>query len=367
MTFLQFLSQTQAITRPSCHGHQSTEPLVYQLPFEFVIPNSLISAHSDVAPDFLNLLPTVKEGPVFQRHVSRSIYMRPMIMYVLTASAVHMGSGKQSQCSQEIIIMPSTTAAPPLQIEHFPHEYKPTSSKALRRHLWSRPIGRLTISADEPQPFDISTSEPRASTTLSIKLFFKPCKARASAARPYDWKITVKTFLRIKTFFTTRKFTQVPTQKSAGTDSLIQMDSRITSAEARHCNTLPWRLHRLSSIGTIVTDDSAIPWTTTLIVPVNANKVLLPTFLSPLAARRYALVVNLTVGDTSHGTLALEIPIQVICNSSPRYELSSKILCGQESESPLNQDLEGMAFMTLEDGQELDLGDTSDPPPYTKH
>ena len=291
-----------------------------------------------------------------------------MITYMLTASATHIGSGKGYQCTQEIIVMPSMAAAPPLQIEHFHREYKVTSCNTLKRHMWTRPIGKLTVSAVEPQPLNLSTVEPRATTTAAMKLLFQPCKAQISAARPYDWNISVKSFLRIKTFFTTQPFKRIPTEKGAETDPLIGIDSQITAANIRRCDTLPWRLHRLSSAGTITTDAvAATPWTSILIVPVSASKTLLPTFLSPLSARRYVLVLQLNVEDMFHGAIALEIPIQVIHDPSQTASRSRWSSGGQEHESLLHQSLEGIASMSFRDEKEAGSGDLTKPPPYAKY
>jgi len=365
VTFLKFLKETQAIT-PPCLGQQPQVQCTHRLPFEFIIPNSLISARSDVAPEYLNLLPTVKEGPAFQRGNSQRLYMRPMIEYTLTASAMHIDSRKRYQCKREINVMPLNAVAPPLQVEDFPRDYTLVSSKVLKRHRWSRPIGKLTISAMEPQPLNISTNAPRASTTASIKLFFEPCEARVCATRPYDWSIAVRSFVRIRTYVTTRPFKEIPSQEIVETDPLVQLDSKATSASRRQCDTLPWRLHRLSPAGTITTGLLATPWTSVLIVPVNASKNLLPTFLSPLSARRYILVLDLKVGGLSHGTLALEIPIQVIYDPSEKLNPSSRTLHGQEQERLWDPDVADMASMTIKDGPELQPKAIMKPPPYSK-
>lgn len=293
--------------------------------------------------------------------------MRPMITYTLTATAVHIDSGNRDRCKRDISIMPSSAVAPPLQIEDFPYEYTSTSSKVLRRHVWTRPFGNLRVSAVEPPPLNMSTTSPRASTTASIKLLFEPCKARGSAIRPYDWTIAVKSFLRVRTFVTTQPLKQIPTPKAVKTDHLVQMDSEDTLADLRQCDTLPWRLHRLSPVGTIIADATATPWTTTLIVPVNASKTLLPTFLSPLAARRYALVLALKVDGLCHGILALEIPIQIIHDPSHGSDHSARILCRHKREGLLQQDPDGMASVTIEDGQDLDPEDRIKPPPYAQY
>ncbi len=130
VTFLKFLKETQVIT-PSCLGHQPRVQCTHRVPFEFVIPNSLISARSDVALDYLNLLPTVQEGPAFRGVNSQRLYMRPMMEYMLTASAMHIDSGRRYQCKQDISVMPSNAVAPPLQVEDFPGDYTLTYSQGV--------------------------------------------------------------------------------------------------------------------------------------------------------------------------------------------------------------------------------------------
>lgn len=365
---LQFLKESQDIVNARCQSHHSLGEAIYRVPFEFIIPHSLISAQSDVASDYLNLLPTVKEGPSFQGPSSGRIYRRPMIIYTLTASVIHMGSGRNCQHIREITIMPSIPANPPLQIEHFPREYKTTCSKVLKRHIWGRQIGALTVWAVEPPPLNISTSESRASTIAPVTLFFKPCKAHTVGPLPYDWEITVKSFLRVRTFLTAKPFTRIPTQEAVETGGLIQMDSTTTSPETRRCDTLPWRLHRLSSAGTILTGGlDATPWTTALIVPVNAPKTLVPIFTSPLATRRFSLVLHFTIGNLSHSPLVLEIPIQVIHDTSKTSKLSRQATeGGQERDPELQQGLEDMESVSLQDDSGAKLGDATKPPPYSK-
>ena len=360
---LKFLKETQDLTTPGCGDGCPPLENVHQLPFEFVIPNSLISARSDLPEDYLNLLPTTRLGPVFLGASTGHVYMRPLITYSLTASAVHMASGKSFRCREEIFVMPITPAAPPLQVEHFQEDYTTICCKPLKQHVWSRPFGKLTASASEPQALNIATCEPRASTRAFIKLIFEPCKAQKSSARPYDWDITVKSSLRVLTFITTQPFTEIPTQERAEKCSLIQMDSQPTQADVRHCDTLPWRLYRISSVGTIRSDSSIIPWTSTLVVPVNASKSLLPTFLSPTAARRYVLVLRIDIGGLSHGTLELEIPVQVTNDPFEKRRYSDGLI-GGNLPSPI---LYESVAIKLEDCESLLTGDTVKPPPYARH
>lgn len=157
-----------------------------------------------------------------------------MVAYMLTASAMHIDSGKRYQCKQDITVMPSNAVAPPLQVEDFRRDYALTSTKAVKRHIWSRPIGKLTFSAMEPQPLNMATNAPRASTTAPIRFFFRAMRSPRCATRLYNWSIIVRSFLRIRTYITTRPFKPIPTQEIVEIDPLVQMDSKATSASLRH-------------------------------------------------------------------------------------------------------------------------------------
>ena len=366
--FVKFLSKIQEIETTSSHRRQWKGFHVHRLPFAFTIPNELISSRSDVNPEYLNLLPTVKEGQRYYGLATKQDYMQPRIMYVVTAVSTKLAGDLSSatlcRTKREITVMPSIPASPPLQIEHFPREYKTTCIKTLKRRMWNRPLGKLTVSAAEPKALNISTPAPWASTISSVKLLFQLCGAQTPAARPYEWKFTVKSHLKLRTFYSTKPFTQVPTKESFKSEPLAEVTSSCTLSEIRQCNTLPWRLHRLSSAGTIASDTLAIPWTTTLIVPVNASKSSIPTFLNPLSARRYVLVLSITIEEIHHDAMVLEVPLQVISDSSqpaaPMKSGSSGVSCdGVEYQATT-----GTTTMDLEDRHVPNLLNTTQPPLY---
>lgn len=367
----KFLSETQEIETTSTHRHRWEGFSVHRLPFKFTIPTELISSRSDVSQEYLNLLPTVKEGQSYYGLATKQLYMQPRIMYVITALSTRfagdMSSATKCRTKREITVMPSIPASPPLQIEHFPHEYKTICVKNLKRRMWNRPIGKLTISAVEPKALNISTSALRASTVASVRLLFQPCGAHTPAATPYEWRLTVKSHLKVRTFYSTKQFTHIPTMESVKLDPLAEMTSSCTLPEIRQCDTLSWRLHRLSSAGTIASDALATPWTTTLIVPVSASKSLIPTFLSPLSARRYVLVLHITIEEIHHDAIVLEIPVQVICDSSQPATLLKRESSETSSESAEQQVRGGMTMIHLEDDHVSSLLDTTQPPLYAAH
>ena len=174
--------------------------------------------------------------------------------------------------------------APPLQTNDFPYEYALRCERTIRRRRWNRSMGKVILSAVEPSALNIATKAPRAATLISVKVLFSPSQIGPSVAT-YHWTATLSYYLRIITYFSTIVLKCVPNQSSLKKHPQLRKFSTETCTETRECETLPWRLDRISQQGAIVPDDLSNPWTTTLLVPLNASETLLPTFLSPLLSR----------------------------------------------------------------------------------
>ena len=359
----QFLREAEDLSPVYSHNHRDCEEGVYRLPFKFVVPKCLISPRSDVGIEFLSLLPSVEEGSTYIEPTSRHEFMQPLVSYFLTASLSDIRSRKSHRCSRGISIMPTVLPSPPLQVEHFPHEYYMMCSKTLRKQRWTGALGRLTVSAAEPPCLDISTHSPRATILAPVRLLFTPIRYGTSITPPYEWSLTVKSYLRIMTFTTTKPFTQVPTKDNSSTKSLCNLAVKTTPPEIRECKTLSWRIHRISTIGTIAPDLPLNPWTSTLLIPVNVSKTLLPTFLSPLAARRYALVLQVSIANVCHGRFCLQIPIQ-ITNAPCQLQGTLTINASeQDPEHIINRIGDNITSMELEPAGS---GATTDPPQYER-
>ena len=166
--------------------------------------SSLSPPGSDVRSEYLKLLPTIFEGATFKAPNTGRSHMQPMITYLLQAWPVRCTPPLSIAAqTREIKVLPSIPASPPLQLGFYPGDYNTSFSKPLRRHRWSRPIGQLTVSAVEPQALNILTSTPKASTIATVKLLFDICKTHKPDIQPYAFQLTVKSYLRIQTFYTT--------------------------------------------------------------------------------------------------------------------------------------------------------------------
>lgn len=360
---LQFLQEAEDLSPAQPQDHWIGEDQVYRLPFEFIVPKCLISPLSDVGPEFLSLHPSMEEGSTYNDPSTGHRFRQPLLSYSLTASLSNIRRGKSHQCSRAIPIMPVVLPSPPLQIEHFPHEYQMTCSKTLRTRCWTTAIGSLTVSAAEPSSLDISTRSPRATIMAPVKLLFTPNRTASSITPPYEWSLTVKSCLRIMTFTTTKPFTLIPTVDNAKSNSSCNLTIKTTPLETRECKTLSWRMQRISSTGTIAADLPSNPWTSTLLVPVNISKGLVPTFLSPMVARRYALILHFSIAGLRHNKLSLQVPIQITNEPCQAQNTQAMIASERSLEETIDIVENEMRSMKID----LEESETpKKPPPYER-
>ena len=272
-------------------------------------------------------------------------------MYMINADLVKRdGNDIRGICHDEleVEVMPSTKAPPPLQLVHYPSEFIINSQSSLRRHLWCRSMGTLRVSSWEPEAINLAVSTPRATTLAVAKMTLTPHQNFAALLRPYEWEIIAKTWLKARTFCSTKVFEEIPIIPLLKADPSLQMHVGTTESESRKCNSLGWRLDRLSTQGTIESEEGLAPWTTFLRIPISSLKHLVPTFLTTLAAHRYSLCLSLSITGFSHRPLYLEVPVQVIYDDTQRDSRMKDV--DQSKEQRGDNELVGMlAPLTVQD------------------
>jgi len=345
--FPKFLNQRQRLELNTTHCVRAVDgQFAYQLPFRFVTPRRLISLGSDVQDQFLNLPPSMMAGPEFQNPLDRCTYAQPSIVYaidaVLESRSVSSAMIATSRDVREIRIMPFTTASPPLDLGHFPNDYRTTSVRQVKQHLWSKALGEMTVSMVEPSPLNVCTSASRAVTEVALKIEFKPLDAVKMSICPHRWNCLVDLRLHVKTFYSTRLLEQTPCIDMLRRRSQFWLRSKYIKLPSFKLDTLPWRLNRLSPHGTILQNQSP-SWVATITLPISAPNTLLPTFLTILTARTFALQVNFKIVDVYHGPLELEVPLQVVFKT-PRGVISDPSETTQIQVIPPNLSLSHIKF-----------------------
>lgn len=314
----QFLRETETVDYRPPAVETSERIRAHQLDFNFRIPRRLISTRSDVNPRFLELYPSAQMGSSCRAYAARQQYMQPLIFYRIIAMIPKSAKNVYAQaylrdwyCERVIKIIPTKVADPPLYVRAYPDEYRLESSVKLRSRLYSPSIGELRISAEEPVPFNLAAPTPRASTGVPLKLSISANDSFMSSKEPYNWTVTVQTRVLLRTFHSTRALNYEPTLQDLMSDHLaMRMES--TKEEIRYYTGLQWGVDQLPK-GTAVRQSEMLrpPLTSKLYVTVSLPKSSVPSFLTPLAALRYSVILKTTVVGTKSSPATVEVPVQV--------------------------------------------------------
>lgn len=286
---------------------------VMPLEFNFILPLHLASDTSAVDTRFLELYPSARvelsngswKGEQQSQHLS--------IFYRITAT-IKLDSTLQHSCNpgqvyqRNIRVKPTKLADPPLQIQFYPGEFKVESSIRIRNH-WLSSIGKLHVSADEPKPLDLAVTTPRASTDVPILLSFTTGK---SLTEPFDWTIVVQSQIKMRTFYGSRKLTREPTIHDLR-EGKLSLRTISTEKETRYYKALEWTKGQFPQNKECITpgEKPGSLWFSTLYATVSLSKDFLPSFLSPLAALRYSVVLKISILGRTHSTATVEVPVQV--------------------------------------------------------
>ncbi|KAH8803657.1 hypothetical protein F5884DRAFT_861975 [Xylogone sp. PMI_703] len=310
-----FLDENQKLSPNGSRKTYDGDLCIHHIPFLFIIPHELISGQSDLHPSFLKLCPTTKEGLELWWPLTRKRYRQPMIVYMIRVKSIRsdkpIGNVVNVTEKREITVMPFTATSPPVVMDSFPGEYISSATTTLKRYRWRQSLGTLKVSAAEPPPLNILSHSPKQSTTLVLSIIFEPNGVRGYERPDSRWIFIVTQQLRIRTFYSTRKLERVPTASTSKRDPFLRFVERKRPSETREYDKIVWRKEYDSPwLGRSYMNST---WfSTNITVPIVASKSLLPTFLNPLASRRYAVVIQLSIKGLSNKTMDLVLPIQVI-------------------------------------------------------
>jgi hypothetical protein len=93
----------------------------------------------------------------------------------------------------------------------------------------------------------------------------------------------------------------------------LAMRTELTKEEKRYYHGLQWRVDRLCREGTPERQSDMLrsPSTSRLDVTVSLPKSFVPSFLTPLAALRYSVILKVTVLGMKSSSATVEVPVQV--------------------------------------------------------
>ncbi|KAK6537340.1 hypothetical protein TWF694_011531 [Orbilia ellipsospora] len=317
-TQFQIFKEIQILSSKLSASEPTNGSLVYKLPFHFTVPEHLVSPKCDIPSAYLQIPGTVpRPNPESDCHNYEG---RFSVKYELSVSTFRFHENivawmKTDRPTREIVIVPSVPASPPLPIRYYPREYWTSCSKALKKRAWDKPLATLEVSVQEPCPLEITTRAPQAATLTKLRLDLTSLKAKcASKLRMQNWVVQVTSYITAWTFYTTKDRLQtIPTLETLAEDPSLFLIKEVLPKDTRQISNIEWLL--TSPPRYQETEFSPLQpacWTAELPVTVNCSKKLVPTFLNPLAARRYGIVFRIKVLGLSHDEIEVKVPVQIV-------------------------------------------------------
>lgn len=306
-----------------------------------------------------------------ETYSAKRCFTQPLIFYRLAATVKSKDASQQKPadlCTREITVMPTQAPKPPLYIEMLKDECTLSAAFKVRRNLCGRSIGQIQLSAEEPAPFNLLSSSPRASTSIAIKVLFSPTPSNAFGVEPYNWTWVVKSHLRTRVTYGTEDFHEEPTAEFLRKHPLVRLRTHTTAPETReYCDT-SWRMDRLSQQGTIASTQAQLPWLTRLQAVVSVPKTLTPSFSSPRADLKYCVVLKVAVLGMAYTAGTLEIPVQLI-RDARFLEKGAQLAAPHAHTRPREMVVRNRHMDALSgsgDGEERGSGGTNRPPRYQR-
>lgn len=241
--------------------------------------------------------------------------MQPSIEYSIRSIATFHFPGQRNNfdvsSSRKLKLIPFTQVGPPLEQEDFPGEFKASATAMLRTRPLASSCGVVSISMREPEPLRMLNNSISSCGKSWIKFAFRPLCDNQSC--PKRWTCKLDSQIQIKTFYSTVPMCEMASCDLLKRNSHTRLRSSYTCEKTRRVDLLLQEQEeaspeKRSEHGGTRTYSATMLW------PIGQAN-LLPTFCSPLAARRYSLQIRVRIEGFSHHQLSLEAPLQVhYCN-----------------------------------------------------
>lgn len=328
-----FLKLNMPIAPSSLTTSRILEPAMpISIPFNFIVPSELLpqscthpvesdsvhSSHCQLPPsmDTSGLASTIPETSTIRYYVSVKLVQGDPVTGKLAVL---------KHSTFPIIIVPSASESPPLDIPLDSGEYQLSRSKMLRKGVFSGKLGEICIFAAQPKPLNITFTKCQTmvqQTYLAVTLTFDSfTKAPPPEIDSITTRLKSYTFLSLK---------GQPILARKCDQSLAYDPSKTYFSSTTNLSTITpstnWIFQRNAPVytrrdsgyetsGTNSTQASATTglYTTTIQIPLSLpdvkGRVWLPTFHSCTISRFYVLTLKCKIKSA---TLALRIPVQVM-------------------------------------------------------
>ena len=319
------------------------------IPFYFIVSKNIPSSDPQSPEHCLQLPPSIELGSVIVDENGKR-FAQPSITYALRAAVCFAARTDDEtmppvESSIPLILRPRTREFPPTDTIDFPTEFKLQVTKPVRWSLFARHLGNLRVSMQEPRPLLYNSSSMGSLTECHVGLELLAFGSGDVHQALQAMEITIHSWVRAKTFYSVKPFSQLPSQ-TLSSDGKTELRDDFLKLDKRHLSHVSWgyQYHSVETGG----DDKSISadngpsnqliepdigsssrseppspsqapsgrWTARITHPIRVQSRLLPTFCSSIVARLYTVVIRLKISGIRRESFNLEVPLQVVHASS---------------------------------------------------
>jgi hypothetical protein len=334
----------------------------YAFPFNFVIPDQLLprSCSHNCSADHVHQAHLQLPPSFGDREISVEDDLAPDMSKIQYAIKVKVIRNRERDAKNVVLveglkklhIVPAVLEAPPMSLGEGDQDYLLSTTKSLKKGMFSGKLGRITVSAAQPRalvlPSPSSSSTTPATVISTVSLRFDPHDATSQPPRLGG--LTTK--IKATTFFAARPAPSLPSryltiQQFEGTRGAYDISVPLSS---RCVEGVSWTKHkpapaytrRNSASSTSSSDNSDnVPlsegkdnkayYTAEILLPITlpSSKTWIPTFHTCIVSRIYSIDLSLSIHTPGTGvpasTVSLHLPVQIAAmgNQTQRAPLTA--------------------------------------------
>ncbi|KAH7190513.1 hypothetical protein DER44DRAFT_753306 [Fusarium oxysporum] len=262
--------------------------------------------------------------------VTITYFLRAIVTF-RKSDGLGVGNPITAEAKRDINFLPCTEVQPPTHILSFSGEFITRVERQLRKHLFGRRLGTLTVVTEEPNALVYSSESVNVTTNLVLRIFFDA--ASPSLYPLHNFSFTVSSVLRAKTYYSAKsslvceskyqnpKWTWLPPDDEVENRAARQSDSlshfngniSIKAERSASCN----EVFRTSSVSSSADNTSEGrgekgTWVTSMPIPISSVQRLQPTFCSKFVVRFYSILLRIRINGAYAERIDCEVPLQVV-------------------------------------------------------
>ena len=231
------------------------------------------------------------------------------VSYKLSALVVR-GTATIASTSQEIFIYDSLPTTPPICIGDFYPEYVCEQIASLRKRVFTKQ-GKLSISIDEPAPFELQHDRDVVQTKLPLSLLVRLRHGSQDEMPNFELISDITWRLKASTFVMMKENAALPTTKQASASPFVATCAVFETSQRMKVRWSQWQ----ETSSRTDPNQRALNMRQDLLLSIPARCLPPPTFCTSYLVRRYSISLCMRIEGAGRANARFNVPVQIAYRS----------------------------------------------------